>query len=110
MFTYSLATDLGKVRLILCDRDPGAPYFNDDEIETFLFLENASLKLAAALALETIATDEALVQKVIRTQKLETNGAATAKVLLDRAARLREQANIGDDGPSSGQDGLFLVL
>jgi hypothetical protein len=94
-FTYSLSTDIGKVRLLIPDRVSADAVFNDEEIETFLGVEGDNVKLAAALALETIAADEALVQKVQRTLTEETDGAKLAKALLDRASGLRNQSQQG---------------
>lgn len=91
-FTYTLATDVGKIRLMIPDRVEAEAIFQDDELETFLALEDGVLKCAAACALETIAADEALVQKVQETEGLKTDGAKTATALLARAKTLREQA------------------
>jgi hypothetical protein len=85
------ATDVGQVRLLINDTFT-EQVFSDEEIETFLFLEGDSVKLAAAQALETIATDEALTSKVIRSQDLNTNGPEVAAELRARAKILRSQA------------------
>ena len=103
-FTYDLTTDVGKVRMLIPDRvaptyteggavTTGYPFFEDEEITALLTMESNVVKDAAALALETMASDEAFVQKVIRLMDLSTNGAATAAALMARAARLREQAD-----------------
>ena len=91
-FTYDPATDRGRVRLMIPDRRADEVIFQDREIDTFLAIEGDSIKRAAALALETIAADEALVQKVMTRLDLSTNGAATAKALMERAQKLRDQA------------------
>jgi hypothetical protein len=89
-------SDRNLVRLLINDRpgDSTDPLwvFSNDEIDAFLTMEGASVKLAAALALETIANDEALTSKVIRSQDLSTDGAAVAAGLRESAARLRQQA------------------
>jgi len=101
-FTYDVTTDRGKVRLLVPDKDASDYFFEDDEIDYFITLES-TLKDAAALALETLASDEAYVQKVIKLMDLSTNGAETARALLSRAALLRAQADkdaedaLGDD-------------
>ena len=92
VFTYALATDIGKVRLMVPDNKVASYIFEDDEITAMLALEGDDVRCAAALCLETMASDEAYVQKVIRILDLSTNGAATAAMLMARAARLREQA------------------
>ncbi len=92
VFTYDLTTDSSRVRLLINDRVETGAFFDDSEIAAFLQLEENTVFRAAALALETIASDEALVQKVIRLQDLTTDGAKTARVLLERAAVLRTAA------------------
>lgn len=105
-YTYVLINDIGKLRLIIPDRVEASAIFQDEELTMFLTLESG-LKRAAALALETIAADEALVQKVMTTQTgVQTNGAATAKALLERAARLRTQA---DEADEADEGGLFDI-
>lgn len=100
--TYDLSTPVGQLRLLSTDRDLTAPIFQDEELATFLLLEPSHIKRAAALALETIASDEALTQKVIRVQNLSTDGAATARVLLSRAQSLRDQAQADEDREPGG--------
>lgn len=98
MFTYDLQSPdaltktRSQVRLLIPDRVAAAPLFQDDELDGFLAIEGGNLKCATALALETISSDEALVQKVMKTQLIETDGAKTAGVLLRRAEELRSQA------------------
>lgn len=93
MFDDSIdfTTDRGRVRLLINDTDVD-PVFNDREIDAFLAMEGDSPKLAAAQALDTIADDEALTSKVIRSQDLSTNGASVAAGLRERAKSLRSQA------------------
>ena len=90
-FTYDVSTDRGKVRLLSTDRKAARPLFTDDDIDAFLALNGSEVKLAAASALETIASDQVLVLKVISNNGLTTNGAAVSAALLDRAARLRAE-------------------
>lgn len=89
-FSYDVSTDVGRVRLLITDRDFENPIFQDDEIETFLALEDDSIRLAAALALETIAADQVLVLKVIKTLDLTTDGAKVSDALCRLADKLRE--------------------
>ena len=95
-FTYVLSTDIGKVRLLIPDRISSDFIFDDDEITAFLSVESSSVKRAAALALETIASDIAMVDKVIKLLDLQTDGAKTSDALLKRAATLRDQADNED--------------
>ncbi len=84
-------TDIGRVRLLITDTDEASPIFSDAQIEAFLDIEGDVLKLGAARALETIAVNEALVQKRIKLLDLSTDGPAVAKALQDAAKHLREE-------------------
>lgn len=104
--TYEVGTDAGKVRLLCQDTDVADPYFLDTEIEAFLALESGDVRLAAAQALDAIASSEALILKKIRQLggALETDGPAVAKALRDHARALREQVA---EAASGDVDGLF---
>lgn len=106
-FTLDYQTDRGKVRLLATDVDPTEALFDDAQIDVFLALEGG-VKTAAALALETIASSEALVQKKTRLLDLSTDGPAVAKELRERAAALRTQA--GDADTTGAFDWAELVL
>lgn len=60
-FTYDLTTDIGKVRLALGDTTDGSgprpdgSNFEDEELDTFLVLEDDDVELATARALEVLA-------------------------------------------------------
>lgn len=92
-FTYDLSTSAGKIRLIIMDNQAANYLFEDDEIDAFLALENANLKRGAALALETMASNEAYVLKRIDLLDLRTDGPAVSAELRKRAADLRKQAD-----------------
>lgn len=99
-FSYDLTTDIGRVRLLVPDRNADCYVFEDEELQAFLSVEG-TVRAAAALALETMASNEAYVQKAIRILDLSTDGPATARALMARAAALRAQ--------SEDVDGLFDV-
>lgn len=103
--TYDVATDLGKVRLLL--NDVTTPWvFTDVELQAFLDLEGGSVKAAAAQAIDTNATNLVLASRVLRTQDLQTDGAKVADAMRKHADRLREQAAAeGEDG-----DGFFFEV
>ena len=88
--TYDVTTEIGQVRLLTNNRALMETDFDDGEIQAFLTLEG-TVRRAAALALETIAADEARILKVIVMGNLRTNGRDTATALRDGAALLREQ-------------------
>lgn len=107
-FTYLLSNDIGRVRLLIPDTNAAAYVWEDDEITALLAAEGNVVKLGTALALETMASNEAFVQKVIKLLELTTNGPATAKALMDRAARLRKQAE--DELADAGFDIAEMVV
>lgn len=104
-------TPLGQVRLLIPDTamvtqarnpDTGAPdyepayIFSDEQIEAFIALENGNIKRAAATAIGVVATDEALLSKVIKTEDLQTDGSKVSAALLNRARLLRAEADDED--------------
>ena len=92
-FTYDTTTSRGEVRLLITDTDESTYLFEDAEIDAFLSMAlNNSVFLAAAIALERIAINEALVQKRIKLLDLSTDGPATAKALFEAATTLRHDA------------------
>ena len=95
-FTYDLSTEAGKVRLLITDTDHDNEIFSDSEINTFLSLTavdgSNDINLASAVALETIAASEALVQKKIKLLDLTTDGPAVATSLRAAAKILRDQS------------------
>ena len=84
-------TDTGRVRLLINDVDNDHVVFTDGEIGVFLELSSGHVLLAAAQALDTIADDEALTSKAIRTQDVQTDGPKVADSLRKRAQSLRDQ-------------------
>lgn len=101
-FTYDLTGDIGKIRLLIPDRVTPGHVFEDDELAGFLALEG-DVRSAAACALETIASDQALTLKVMSLLDVTTDGAKLSDALLKRAARLREQA----EAAATAIDGSF---
>lgn len=109
--TYVLTEPVGKVRLLIPDRDLTDPAFQDDEIEQFLVYAENSEREAAALALEVAATDEVLTFKVMKSGSDSVDASKAAAVLLDRASRLRAQepvaSFIGQIGVIEQAHGVF---
>lgn len=95
------STTIRQVRLLIADVDPDREILTDDDIVDFLKIENESVKLAAASALDAIASSEAMVSKVIKTQDLSTDGARTSDALRKHAAALREQVNKSENDSES---------
>lgn len=100
-FTYDTTTTIGIVRLLTNDKYEDQIIFYDEEYTAFLLLEGNDARKAAAKALETIAADEVLVQKVIKLLALSTDGAKVAAELRANAATLRKQAE--DDPTGDGE-------
>lgn len=96
--SYVPTTPIGMVRLLL--NDVGEPWvFTDTEIHALLTLEGGSVKLAAAQAIDTNATNMVLASRVLRTQDLQTDGAKVADAMRAHAAELRRQVvEVDDDG------------
>ena len=90
------------VRLLIDDPETGG-VFDLSEIRLFLATAGHPL-LAAADALDVLATSEVRLSKKITTQDLETDGPAVAAELRKQAAALRDryarqQAELHDDAP-----------
>lgn len=117
-FTFDPTTDRGKVRLLIPDdveQYDGIDvyFFTDAKIDAFLALnENESgdslVRLAAADALDTWASSEAMITKAIKLLDLTTNGPAVAASLRARADKLRELAEKAST--DSGFDVAELAL
>lgn len=103
-FTYDVANLGGarpRVRLLIRDTDPDTAIFQDEELDVFLNLVESNIYRAAALAYDTIAGNEAYVQKVMRTLDIQTDGAKLAEALRAQAARWRATADeeeLADEG------------
>lgn len=80
--------------------------FEDDHIQAFLDINRGRVKRAAADAVEAIATSEALISKVIKTEDLQTDGAKVANALLVRARQLRDS----DREDENREDAEFFTI
>lgn len=109
-FSYDLSTDVGKIRVLIPDNKGDAYVFEDDELAAFYALEGNSLKRAAALALETIASNEVMVLKIIRLLDISTDGAKVSDALLKRAEKLRSQADDEETAANGGFDIAEMVV
>lgn len=86
------------VRLLIADTSAANRMFSLRQIAQFLRLNGDNTRRAAAQALDVMASNEAMVSKVIKTQDLSTDGAKVADALRKQAAELRRQADDGEDG------------
>jgi hypothetical protein len=104
-FTIDMSSYIGLVRLRIFDRNPLNPVFQDEDITAvYNTLERESVKRTAAFFLETIATQQALILKVMKNLQLSTDGAKLADSLQKQAADLRAQADIDDTASGGGFD------
>lgn len=103
---YDVTTPIGQVRLLVNDTTAD-PVFADTDVAAFLAMEDGHVKRAAAQALDTIADDEALTSKAIRTQDLATDGPKVADSLRKRATALRAQA---DQTDADADEGFFSIV
>lgn len=106
-FTYTPGTAIFTVRLLVPDADATAYTFSDEEITALLALEAGRPKRAAALALETRASDEVFTSKVVRLLDIQTDGAKVSDALLARAAQLRAQDAV-DELSETGDAGFAV--
>jgi hypothetical protein len=111
-FTYDfdLKPTVARLRVLIPDNDDATYVFEDAELEVFYGLEGNSIKRGAALALETIASNEAMVLKVVRLLDLSTDGAKVSDALLKRAALLRRQADDGEVAAGASFDIAEMVF
>lgn len=100
-------TPLGKTRLLSVDVDPANPLLSDEMLNGYLALHDDNPYLAAADALDAMATTEVLLAKKIRSQDISTDGPAVAAELRKQAAYLRGKA--ADDLALANQ-GFFEVI
>jgi hypothetical protein len=75
--------------------------FSDDHIDAFLALSRggtlARIKRAAAKAMRAVGNSEGLIQKVIRTEDLQTDGAKVQQAFLTAARDLENEAAQDDE-------------
>lgn len=96
------ATEIDTVRLIISDPDGPDALLDEWSIAGFIDLNGGNLRLAAADALDAIATSEVLVSKKIRTQTLSTDGPAVSAELRALADRQRALAQAAVDAEDVG--------
>ncbi|MBP2704403.1 hypothetical protein JOL79_11320 [Microbispora sp. RL4-1S] len=100
-------SDVGRVRLLIPDTDEPNLLLDDAQIRGYLAMEGGDVKLAAAQALDAVASSEALISKKLTTiDGASTDGPAVAAELRARAQALRDQVaeGLGDDNA-----GLLIV-
>jgi hypothetical protein len=86
-FTFDLAIDVGRVRLLIRDTDTAAAKFLDEEITGFLGLEGL-VRGAAAACLEALAAKLSQECRSERIGDYQYDQSNSPKALLDTAAYL----------------------
>ena len=121
VYTYNLATDIGKLRLKISDSDlssidedtPKADrsaLFTDTEITAFLDMESSDLNNAAAVALVAIATSAALIAQRVRVEGLDRDTKGVAESLLALAKTYNPRLGlISDIEPADAIVGMDLT-
>lgn len=128
LFPPDYSTTVGQVRLLIPDTeqldnnkdlDAIPQYlFNDAQIQAFLALYGSNVKRAAAQAKLVLATSESLINKVIKTYDLSTDGAKLGAELREQSKSLFAEADKDDQydaydtfqiiGNTSGWDNSWL--
>lgn len=101
--TLDPTTDIGKVRMITQDKNVEHLFFSDADITALLELNSNDVRLTAAAAFDIMASNQAMILKVIRILDLSTDGAAVARALREHANQLRQDVAETD----SVEGGLF---
>ena len=92
-FTYDPATLIGKVRLFSTDTFADDFVFSDAELQVFLDTFSGSPMLAAAFAIDLIATDAAKVAVITKNDSQTTDPSKMPELLAARAKTLRSMAS-----------------
>ena len=91
-----LTTDRGKVRLLIQDDNETYEFFTDAKIDCFITLagdlEGDPVFNGSALALESWASNQVMIIKVVSLLDVTTDGAAVSKEMRERAIALRADA------------------
>lgn len=95
VLTWNTAPSAGSVELaysfvMLLDADI-QDFIDIESLQADVSTSDLDVRLAAADALDAIASSQALIQKKIKILDLETDGPALAKALRDHAVTLRKQ-------------------
>lgn len=111
IFPPAFDTAVGQVRSLIPDVEqledptdlaaPEAYIFSDALIQSYLVLSRDNVFRAAAIACNTLATSEALILKVLKSDDRQTDGAKLADAIGRRADWLLKEA-VEEDAEVSG--------
>jgi hypothetical protein len=85
-------TPIGQMRSALGDTNVEDPLFSDPELQALLDLNEDNVFGAIADAFRRIASETALLYKVIRTDDLQVNGSQMAETFLKSAEKYDKKA------------------
>lgn len=108
-WTYNPTTARGQVRMLVTDTRTARQILSDEEIDACLSMNDNSILLAAAQALEMIANDLTLVFKITTIGGTRVDTASAAQGLRDHAAMLRQRENAGAVYPVDGASRARLL-
>lgn len=105
IFPPETDSNVGKVRVLIADttqldyddNETTRYRVSDKQIEVFLDVNNNKVLAAAASALLSIAANEGLINKVIKTEDLQTDGAKLATELRLQARDLWQRQKARDE-------------
>lgn len=103
-----ITTDLEKVRFLLGDQDATNYAFTDDDIN-YALTEEGNVKAAAALCLESAASSDARILRITTVMGLKVDAVQGARLLLQRADRLRSQAIDKDPDDGTIESGVRIA-
>lgn len=110
IFPPNYGSMVGQIRLLIGDVDQESGeynFFSDGELMAYGVLYGGRIRLAAARALDTIADSQALIERKIRTDDLQTDGPAVANALRKSAQNLREEHYTEENAVSGADDIVF---
>ncbi len=88
--TTDPTTDVGKVRMLTGDKYEEALFFEDNEVQAFLDMYD-DVRMAAAAALDSMASMSIQIFKVVNHLDLNINSSQMASALREHAAELRRE-------------------
>lgn len=90
--TYDITTTRGQARFHAADTNMSSAVWNDAEVDYLLDLTGDNALLAAAMLLESAATDTAKIAVITKNDNQTTDPSKMPELIAARARVLREQA------------------
>ncbi len=106
-YTLDRSTSIGQVRVLVPGESVDATnVFEDEDLQVFLDLNDTIVLLAAAQALERIATDQLLLLKKVKVDVITVDGRAVSDGFLALAARYR---GVYETGGAAGDEDIQIA-